>query len=460
MTFAGKKLQEIYDSGSDRLAEVETGVSTSLKETVKEHVQNRRSGKDLNVTNLEAKSKDLQTELRAFMDTSIERVKATMDEQVKETDEHLSGVKLELVNLSEKLKNTIAELKRSHDETVHHIRTTHCDQYESTVEMSTVELKKQDYVSVKRLRAHGTMVMNSLQQKLDQSLWESRGEEKQYNSALFKTFMQKANSIDTHFSTLMQKLSTDFQTHFKVLEGQHQTTEAELNKSYQTLFDQVDKHADQLELQVQEFFQTTLDSHTGILDASLGTVAHDLSTIHDTTTRNLTGQTRDLSSNLVTSSGEARDALSTKCSDLREQIDSRMTGFRKRTDERAGTTASLRQSLEDERQAIFQKTRAELNLISEGFDKRINVLMSDAISRIHVIEEEAAKDITAAQLNCTNLLKKESQSAKSAIDQSISQFLELLSTQKGLALEEIAKCADGEPTETKKSETKPKRSKK
>jgi hypothetical protein len=63
-------------------------------------------------------------------------------------------------------------------------------------------------------------------------------------------------------------------------------------------------------------------------------------------------------------------------------------------------------------------------------------------------------------VKCIELLKKEGQSAKSEIDQSIAQFLELLQTQKTLALEEIAKCAEGSVSETKKSETKPRRSKK
>jgi hypothetical protein len=218
MTFAGKKFKNLFDSGQERLKEIEITVSDNLTKTASEHSSTRKNGDSSSVTLIENRSKELESDLKAFMEKSIERLQKTMEVEVKETEEHLNTVKLDLSNLSDKLKHSIADLKRSYDDHVHHIRSTLSDQYEGAIENTSVELEKQDFATSKHLRAHGTFVMNSLQQKLDHSLWESRGEEKQYNTSLFKTFMQKANSIDTHFSSLMQKLSDDFQTHYKALE--------------------------------------------------------------------------------------------------------------------------------------------------------------------------------------------------------------------------------------------------
>ena len=77
--------------------------------------------------------------------------------------------------LSDKLKHSIAELKRTYDEQVHHIRTTLSDQYEGSVEHTTVELEKTG-LRLRQAFARSWHVCDELlQQKLDHSLWESRG---------------------------------------------------------------------------------------------------------------------------------------------------------------------------------------------------------------------------------------------------------------------------------------------
>ena len=169
MTFAGKKFKSIFDGGQERLKEIESTVSENLKKTAGEHSSTRKNGDSSSASLIENKSKELESDLKTFMEKSIERLQKTMDIEVKETEEHLETVKLDLSNLSDKLKHSIADLKRSYDDHVHHIRTTLSDQYEGAIENTSVELEKQDHATGKHLRAHGTFVMNSLQQKLDHS---------------------------------------------------------------------------------------------------------------------------------------------------------------------------------------------------------------------------------------------------------------------------------------------------
>ncbi|MBS2000996.1 MAG: hypothetical protein JST44_05780 [Cyanobacteria bacterium SZAS LIN-5] len=459
MTFAGKKFKNLFDGGQERLKEIERTVSENLKQTANEHSSSRKNGDSSSISLIENKSKELEADLKNFMDKSIERLQKTMEVEVKETEDHLGSVKLDLSNLSDKLKHSIADLKRSYDDQVHHIRTTLADQYEGAIENTNVELEKQDHAIGKHLRAHGTFVMNSLQQKLDHSLWESRGEEKQYNSSLFKTFMQKANTIDTHFSQLMQRLSDDFQTHYKALEITTSETELDLNQQSHALLTQVGQHSSELEAEIQEFFKNTMEGHRKTLDESLANIAQDLSSVHDSTTKRLSEQTREMTASLLTASGDARTHLGEKCAVLREQVDERLQSFFSRCTDRVSASAILKDALEKEQNTIYQNVRTELADIRSSFEKRMTALMTDAVKRVHSITEEAERDISAVQHVCQNQLRVDSVGSKNEIDAAISNFLTLLSAQKNLALEEIAKSATGTGQADRASEAKAKRRK-
>lgn len=452
MTFAGKKFKSLFDGGQERLKEIEGSVSENLKRASSAHAETRKDSDSNATTLIEGKAKDLETDLREFLEKSVERLQKTMDVEIKETEEHLEAVKMDLGNLSDKLKHSIADLKRTYDDSVHHIRTTLSDQYEGAIESTRVELEKQDHATSKHLRAHGTFVMNSLQQKLDHSLWESRGEEKTYNSSLFKTFMQKANTIDTHFSTLMQRLSDDFGQHYKALEIATAETELDLNQQSHALLSQIAQHSSELEGEIQEFFKTTMENHHNTLDSSLTSIAQDLSSVHDSTTKKLSEQTKEMSASLLAASGDARSNLSNKCATLRETVDERLQSFLSRLTDKVSTSAVLKDSLESEKNAIYQNVRNDIGEIRDGFERRMTNLMEDAVKRINSITEEAERDIGAVQHVCQNQLRTDASTSRNEIDEAISNFLEKLSTQRNLALEEITKSATGVSSQ---SESKP-----
>jgi F0F1-type ATP synthase membrane subunit b/b' len=438
---AGKKLQDIYDSGADRLAAIEGTVSSDLKSSATRTASERRDGEGLAQAKIEEKSKELELDLRKFKQKSIERLHAVIDEEVKETDAHLKQVVRELESLSARLKKQIANLKETHNETVDNLKQNLADQFESAVEHSSSDLGKQDFDSVKHLRSHGTFVMNSLQQKLDHSLWESRGEEKQFNSTLFKTFMQKANSIDTHFSSLMQKLSAEYQKHYKLLDQESEQIDGEISKESEALLEQTDTEAARLEREIREFFNHELQEHTNKLDTSLNVVAQDLSTMHDTTTNKLTEQTQQLSAALVTASGEARDVLTNNCQELREKVDKMMMEFKVRMDGRIDASVSMKEGLEEKKNEIFDDLKKELTEIRNGFSDRLNSLSTEAIDKVDSVGAEAEKEIKTVHQRCLSELKGAGSHAKNQVDGVVGKFVDLIAEHRMRALAEIAKSA-------------------
>jgi F0F1-type ATP synthase membrane subunit b/b' len=438
---AGKKLQDIYDSGADRLGQIEGTVSQDLKSSATRTASERRDGDGQAQTKIEEKSKELELDLRKFKQKSIERLHAVIDEEVKETDAHLKQVVRELESLSARLKKQIANLKETHNETVDNLKQNLADQFESAVEHSSSDLGKQDFDSIKHLRSHGTFVMNSLQQKLDHSLWESRGEEKQFNSSLFKTFMQKANNIDTHFSSLMQKLSVEFQKHYKHLDEQSEQIDGEIIKESESLLDQTETEAVRLEREIREFFNHEMQEHTNKLDTSLNVVAHDLSTMHDTTTNKLTEQTQQLSAALVMASGEARDVLTNNCQELREKVDKMMMEFKFRLDERINASVSMKEGLEEKKNEIFDDLKKELTEIRDGFSERLTNLATEATGKVDSVGAEAESEIKSVHQRCLSELKGAGSHAKNQVDGVVGKFVELIAEHRMRALAEIAKSA-------------------
>jgi hypothetical protein len=453
MTGASKSLKDIFDEASTKMLDTEKDVSSHLKVSARSHAE-RKLGDNESDKRIQDKADELDNELKKHMTNAIERLQKVMESEIKETDEHLKAVKFDLSMLSDKLKTQIIELRQSYEESVNSLCLNLADGYEGAVEHSTTDLERQEFSSSKHLRGHGTFVMNSLQQKLDQRLWESRGEEKNYNSALFKAFMQKANSIDTHFSTLMQQLSGEFQTHYKALEEQVSEAEPELLQSGEKLAGDIDGHSAQVEEEIRQIFKSATEEHGKRLDSHLSAVAQDLSSVHDGTTVRLSQQTKQLSAALVTASGEARESLTTRCTHLRKQVDSMMDSFHTRLEEKLKNTQILKETLDTEKASIFEDIRKELSEILEGFEKRLHSLMAEAVERVSSVSADAEHDISEAFNRCDLQLRSECDAAKAETEEAVTEFLRLLSEQRKSALEQIAKSA-GATLEEAEPEPKP-----
>jgi hypothetical protein len=441
MSVSGKKLQEIYDGGSAQLTQMEATVSKNLSKTSSEIAPTESEGENSAQAKIEEKSTQLHAELKTFHEECVERLQKTLDAELKETEEHTVQLKEDLENLAERMRKQIATLQTTHAHGLTNLKQNLADQFEGLIENSNIDLGQQEFIVTKRLRNHGTLVMNTLQQKLDHSLWESRGEEKQYNTALFKAFMAKANSIDTHFSALMQKLTEQFQSQFKSLEGQAQQAESHFYAETKGLMEKIGEHASLTENEIQEFYRKETGEHTARLDSSLNDLAQDLSAVHDATTGQLTSRTRELSKSLLTSSGEVRDALTKKVTDLNEKVDSMMDQFQSKLGDRTGTSFELKASLEEEKSQIFGGLKNELADIRRGFEKRLTALMKDGMEKIQQAENEAAVEIETSHQNCMSELDGASNDVRQEIENEVTKFLELIVEQKEKALHEIVSAA-------------------
>ncbi len=450
MTFGGKNLQEVYDGGSRSMTELEAELKAKLKKLVEAHDEGRRGDEEKAVGKVQERFSEFETDLRKVMDATVQRIKDSMQEEITETEKHVQDLNGELKLVADKLRGTVVELKRTHEASVNFMSETATDEFEASVEESQLEIEKQDNAASRHLKAHGTFVLNSLQQKLDHCLWESRGDEKQFSGALFKTYMQRASGIDAQFSQYMQKLTAESQAQFKTLEATSQTAEQTLDGDMTRVLEEIDGRAKDTETTVKSEFEKTTSEHAETLRQSLITITEGLGRTHDANTQRLNEETRELSTALVVASGEAQEALKIKCDQIRTQTDSQMQQFSHRLDEKMKQTMTSRQQLESEKDSIFATIQNELNTIRDTFEGKLIALKDESLTRVQGLVTDTEKEIITMCESLKTKMTADAQAVADGLQRSIGNFLTELATHKKNALEEIETAA-GKPPQSQEA---------
>jgi hypothetical protein len=441
MTFAGNKLQNVYDSGSDKLVELESGIVDRLKHLKRSHAQTLSKNVHDQTGRIQDTAAALQYELDKYIVGYNDKLNNLIEAEIKETQAFAKHILTEFSGLSDKLKVSVANLKRSHEENLEHVSASSFDKYLNSVELARIELEKHRFAASKHLKANGTFITNSLQQRLDHVLWETRGDEKQMTGLLFKFYMQKANAIDNHFSALMQGLSADFQTQQKKLEDSAKSSENQLLEKAKGILEKVEDEAATAENELKELYGKATETHKKKQESTLTIVADELSTVHDTTASALTKNREELSDSLTTTSAQVRSALQNRCHTVTQQIDTAVEALKARLADQVTSSLALKQGLENDQEEIVRLILRDLNQILETFEKKVANLTSESAQRISKLVSGAEQDIAGAHERCTNKLTTDVQNIKQQVTGEISGFLESLARGRADALNEIEKSA-------------------
>lgn len=451
MTAPGKKLQDIYNSGAAKLVELESGIALQLKETAQSLSGEQQDSDKSHVDEIQGEVKGIASDLLVRQEKIKKRLEEVIEAEINETNSHLNAMRRDLQSLAERLRKTVNSLLLKHQEEADYARKMLLDQYENLVNDGKSALEEDSFASAKRLIDHGTSVAGALQQKLDQSLWESRSEEKQFNSTLFKNFMQKANSIDSHFGVLMQKISTEYQNHSKVIEKHFSESGTEVDARHQSVIKQSDEQTEETEQNLQRAFQFQSEDQSLRLETSLTEFMQPLSSQHEITTAQISGQTHELTSSLFAAAQDMLAALKSKGQEITRQADGTMAEFQARLDDRINAGASLRKNLEEEKNVIFASLKSQLSDIRTGFEKRLTTLIEETSGKVSTATVQAESEILAGRERCLSELKLAGANARSEVEAAVTRFLNLIKDQRKNALLSITGSLEAENSETEES---------
>lgn len=441
MTFAGKKLQDIYDSGSARLNELEESATARLAGKASSHVNERQQSEQQSKMEVAAKAAAVEEEIKRQARQATERMNLAAQKERANTEAYLSQLAGRLSQFQNDLKRAIENLKTAHQSSLDDSFMRASDHYSSVVEGAAVELETQHYTSGQRLRSQASFFANSLQQKLDHSVWEQRGSEKQSNSTLFRNYMQKANSIESHFSNLMQRFSGDFQTEFEKLENYARASEATMGKDSEVFSARIDAILSEIEREVNNVFTAASDANKMGLQDNFAGVCEGIEAHAVETAASLKEETKAATTKLTKASMASNLALKRKCDEVKEAVAADMESFKERIDTQLAESELVKRELEEAKARVIGEIRSELVNIRSTFEEHLQSLMRDAVASLTNLGREVDGEMEGAYERSLSKIGADSLAAKTEIAEATNKLLKLIAEQKAQALKEIAKAA-------------------
>ncbi len=443
MTLAGKKLQIIYDSGTESLSNIEADSIAKLTGSANKHSAQQRTTAATHSSVVEDKSKEIEDDLHELMDKSVQKLAKLKDNEIEKCKEHTDALTEELRRIGELVRESVDAIKAGLNDRLNDVDHELSSEFDKTFEQNVASLMGSNFEVGKEIRTHANGLTNTLQQKLDQSVWESKGSEKQIVAQLYKNYMQKASAIETHFSQIMQKLSAEFQTQYKKVEEGASKSKADINLEIEKALADVDESSSESDRDINQFFVKLVQEHESELETELEKVSREITQTHAEATSNLKQVTQDLSSGLLTAATSALETLKNSCHDTVTNADNMHNEFLARMDERVSGTKSTREQLESTKTETIKEICDELAAMRKDFEDNLDKLTRDAGDSVQTVAQEVEKEIKSAHSRCVNKLADDGQSARDSIDKETKRVLALIAEHKRTALEEIAQAAGG-----------------
>ena len=441
MTLAGKKLQIIYDGGTEQMSSIETDAIAKLTGTANKHASQQRSLATNHSSVVESKSEEIEGELRGLMDKSVKKLNKLKEQEVEKCKEHTDSLTEELRRIGELVRESVDSIKAGLGDRLNDVKHELSSEFDKTYEQNVAGLMGSNFEGSKEIRAHATGLTNTLQQKLDQSVWEQKGSEKQIVAQLYKNYMQKASAIETHFSQIMQKLSVEFQTQYKTVEEASSQAKVNIGDDIEKSLAAIEEASSDGERDINAFFGKLVTEHEAELEGEFEKVSKEITQTNAGATTDLKQKTQDYSSSLLTAATSALESLKTSCNDTVKNADNMHTDFLNRIEERVKATKSTRDQLDETKVETIKEICDELAAMRKGFESNLDKLTRDAGESVQNVAYEVEKEIKQAHTRCLNKLADDGQSAIDAINKETARVLTMIEEHKKTALDEITQAA-------------------
>jgi hypothetical protein len=376
-----------------------------------------------------------------LMDKSIKKLSKLKEQEVDNCKEHIDSLTEELRRIGDLVRESVDSIKAGLGDRLNDVKHELSSEFDKTYEQNVAGLMGSNFEGSKEIRAHATGLTNNLQQKLDQSVWESKGSEKQIVAQLYKNYMQKASAIESHFSQIMQTLSTEFQTQYKTVEAGSSKAKVNIGADIDQALTQIEQASSDGEHDINAFFGKLISEHENELSLELEKVSKEITQSNAASTANLKQKTQDYSSSLLTAATSALESLKTSCHETIKNADNMHNDFLNRIDERVKSSKSTREQLESTKTETIKEICDELAAMRKSFEQNLDRLTRDAGESVQTVATEVEKEIRTAHARCLNKLADDGQSAIDEINKESLRVLALIEEHKRTALDDIGQAA-------------------
>lgn len=441
MGSAGKKLQDIYDAGASKLRELQTSQESSLKNASDSHASTAKTAQKNAAEGLQKRADELNNDINEALTKSTQKISKAIEIETQQTEKYLKTLLNKINELSGKLRDSITELRDAHATRTAALSEDVCDLYEREFEANTSGLRKRDYDSGQSLKVQGRFVMNSFQQKLDHSLVETRGEERQISSRLFKGFLQQSNSIDTHAATLGQQISETYQQHADDLKSRQQDGETKLLQAMEALVEDAESYTVEVEQGIHELFERINFESAKKSDEIADRAVSALKELQETQVSELSDLTNDLQKDLRSVARSVGENIQKISDDDMTRVNQTLDSFSSDCKKRMDATLQLEKDLEDRSKEIVARIKKDLSDLQKAFVEKMTEAEKKALDRLENATQSADEAIAKAEQESEDQLKNHVSTSRSQIDSASVNLLKRIQEKRSIAVDEVMKAA-------------------
>lgn len=446
MSVAKNKLQDIYDAGVTRLDELERSQKASMKAACQGHIEAAAGAEKEVAERVELQAAEVEAEIGAMLDKSIARLKKTVDNEGQKTQALLKRLLDSVGQLGDRLRQSIADMKERHETTIGTVSEDSINCFDQAFENASAELQKEDFSASKNMKIQNTFAISSFQQKLDNALLEVRGEEKQYTSRLFKSYLQNANAIDSHTSGLGSRLSSQHEEYAGELETKFAEGNSLLTSQIEGLESQSDELSAETARNIHEWFERLAHETMSGVQANAEQYGAEMGRLRDSVKSELEESVSDWNRQTAEAADRVETALNSLARRLKETTEQILQNSGDDCRARIESGLALKDGLDKISSAILSGAAQDLAESRTQFQSRLNDSAQAASQRLAAAVKKAEEGIESARRAAEVEMSNLAGASRAQIEAALEKFLERINEMADGAVEEV-RAAAGQPAQ-------------
>jgi hypothetical protein len=441
MSSGGRKLQDIFDTGTRRLEQLEQSEKQELEISASKAVDACGRKESQVMQRMDTALNVEEKQILNYTSSAVDLVQAAICAEKEENERFYTSLENSLKLSLQSLTDDITRVRESLLQTSSHDAEYRLALFEGDLQtlVSHLRVTGLDSAEVQRVRARQHQV--ELTRKLETYTAQLLERESRVSSEIHadasahsEAAYQTLETHLTYFCDLAEQhvalISESAQTkaavlqekteqHSAALEQSYQTAEDKLRASYQTVLAEGLTTRQTLSSHLFEQLQQSLESNRSDLSQKLEKFRND---------------SADYLDQLKQAMSLSETRIKERTAELTDRLDDALT-------ERLEAARTNRDTVSNDRMTMMQKISQELGQIESSFERRLTDISRDSLSRLSTICLEAENSIVAAHDNCVQEFKTMAQSTQSDMEERTARLLTALEQAEEAAISLIKEAA-------------------
>ncbi len=437
MNPAGKKLQEIYDTGAARLAELEHNQKESLRRSAKDEAEavHQRIGTAL--SSISQSRQEAEADIEACLEASLAGIRSAVEMEMLAGEKHLKQSKERLGSLSRRVMESLEEFRHSRQQKLSSFLSDSQDQYESAYESAGLALKKKNMESARNLQVQMSFAIKSFEQMMDNYLVETRTEERQMLTTLFKSYLQSTNILEAHSSAQIERICAGDSESSDSLDELNRRCDARLTEKIVQLSERTTEITSAAESRLKDCFEKAVEANRLNCRESTDDLATQIASPLAQVSSELSGLAADLTEALSQEGKSCHAFLITKTSEMASRLDAAIDSFNCQCNQRLKASQLLKEELVLEQTNLIERMKFEMTVIQSSLEDAVANLLKQSLEQLKLVWADAQESVAEAAKSASIKLNEIADQAREQAWTARRNLLEQIEQRKKTALEEI-----------------------